>query len=1056
MSTDTTFITNEYGNKLKDRMKKLLADSSAFDCLVGYFYLSGFYKLEDELENVNKIRILVGMGTDSKTFEAISKSHENIPNVDLKEAVNKNIIHEMDTSDDTIDVERGVRKFISWLKSGKLEIKAYKKRSIHSKLYIMTFNESDKDDGRVITGSSNLTAPGLDYNLEFNVELKDKADYKFALEKFKKLWDESVEITEEYVNTLENKTWLNDEITPYELYLKFLYEYLYEKINTDLEDFTNDYYHPDNFEELKYQIDEVTQAKNIIKEHNGVFLSDVVGTGKTYMGSMLLQQLKGRSIVIAPPALIDRNNPGGWFRVLNEFDISAETFSTGNLDEVERTRRLTSYDNVLIDESHTFRNEETQRYDKLKRICRGKNVILVSATPFNNKPEDLLSQIKLFQNAHHSSLPNPRVHDLEKYFSNLNRKLRMYDPKEEKEKYDEVSQEVTDDIRENILQYLMVRRTRNDIQKYYSEDLKKQGIEFPKVNPPHAVYYEFNEKLDKIFDESLEIISQQLTFAKYMPLSKEYNKDPKNSYQASQRNMSGFIKTLLIKRLESSVYAFKKSIDASVYNHEQVLKMFDEQDKFYTTKKYHKKLYELIETSDLETIDKLMDRNQTKASDLKEYKASEFTPQFREDMKHDLELFKHIQKLWADVEKYPKNMRLVELLNGELKNKKVIIFTEFIDTANFLDKKIKDNVTGKVLKFTGNSKKELHQKVIDNFDDNVIKEKQKNNYDILITTDVLSHGVNLHRSNIIINYDISWNPTRIMQRVGRVERLGTKFKEIHIYNFFPTAQIEDTINIQKTASDKISKFINLLGNDSQLLTEEPIQSYDLFNKLNNPEEEDSEELETELKYIREIRDIRDNNKDLYKKIENLPQKARVTITDNQTSLITLLRSNKFKKIIKTSQDHTTEELDFITAAHELKKHINDKPIPTNEEYYQYLNSNLNAFEKIVENANQLETTNPEKKVINILTYLLQDKDELTKFEKNYIIKLKKLIKQGSLTKNEINKINRETKQKKDIHEIFHEIYNILGKEIMNIHILEKSDDNEFTKVMLSEYTIRGR
>lgn len=1051
MSSDKTFITNEEGNKLEDRLNFLLKRSDFFDCLVGYFYITGFYKLQDQLEDIGKIRILIGMGVDFKTFEALKMSkkdnvNDRIPSAHLKDQVSENIIEEMDNSPDMASVEGGIRKFISWIRSGKLEIKAYKKRSIHSKLYIMTLDDEQVSDGHVITGSSNLTAPGLDHNLEFNVELKNSGDFNFAKEKFNELWDDAVDVTEDYVNTLSEKTWLNDSITPYELYLKFIYEYLFEKINNDIEDFDH-LYRPKDFNELQYQLDAVSQAKEIIKEHNGVFLSDVVGLGKTYMGALLLQQLKGGSVVIAPPALIDKHNPGGWYRVLQNFEITNfEVVSIGKLEDIEKDD--IRYQNVLIDESHLFRNEDSERYSILKRICRGKNVILVSATPFNNKPEDLLSQIKLFQDSHNSTLPNPKVSDLDKYFKSLRKKLNKYDKVEQKEDYERVSNEITADLRENVLQHIMVRRTRQDISKNYSKDLQRNNMEFPKVNKPQPIYYEFDEKLDKIFDESLDVISKQLTFARYMPLSEQYSKNPLNNQ--SQKNMVGFIKVLFMKRLESGIAAFKKTINTAVTIHQQIVKTFKEKKVFYTSKSYIKKIYELMENDDLDAIEEMINEGK----EIKVYAKSEFKPAFIRDIKHDLELLKYVQDLWEDIIEYPKNEKLIELLKtDEFKDKKVILFTEFVDTADFLEAKIKEELTPRVMKYTGNSKKDLHEIIIKNFDANVSDEKQEDDYDILIATDVLSHGVNLHRSNIIINYDIPWNPTKIMQRVGRVERLGTKFDEINIYNFLPTTQIEDAIGIEQIAEDKINKFINLLGNDSQLLTEEPILSHDLFNKINGQQEdEDDEEIETELQYLREIRDIRDDNPELYKKIEQIPKKARVTLNGEQTELITLLRSNKFKKILKTTQDGKTEEIDFLTAAKQFKSKENEIPQKTDEQYYEYLNKNINSFKEIINKYNKQELSRPEKNVLNLVKFVLSQKSQLNTYDRNYFIKLEKLIKQGTLSNNEIKKIQQQTKGEKNIQQIRYKISQILNYDIMNTKIRETKDEN-FTEVMLSEYTI---
>lgn len=266
MTNDLTFITNEPGKKLVDRFNTLIKDTHFFDCLVGYFYTSGFHSLYKSLEKTEKIRILIGISTNKETFDWIQKSKETQQNFsflstkETKEEFSNNIINEMEKSEDSFNVETGIKKFIEWLQTGKLEIRAFPTERIHSKLYIMTFDEDDRDKGRVITGSSNFTKAGLKDNIEFNVELKNRSDYEFSLEKFNDLWEKSTEVSEEYVETIKQKTWLNDSITPYELYLKFLYEYLKEKINIDQEELKRSFL-PDNFRDLEYQRDAVRDAK---------------------------------------------------------------------------------------------------------------------------------------------------------------------------------------------------------------------------------------------------------------------------------------------------------------------------------------------------------------------------------------------------------------------------------------------------------------------------------------------------------------------------------------------------------------------------------------------------------------------------------------------------------------------------------------------------------------------------------------------------------------------------------------------------------------------------
>jgi hypothetical protein len=399
-NTDITFITNDENSTLKERFQTLIKDTVFFDCLVGYFYSTGFYLLYKSLENTEKIRILIGIDTNKETFDAIEKSYEKEENpyelsfYEASEEFVKEVTCELEEADDKKEVEDGIQKFIEWIKSKKLEIRVYPFRSIHAKLYIMTFREEDRDIGRVITGSSNFTIAGLSDNLEFNVELKNRADYEFAKQKFEELWNQSVDVTNVYVQTIEEKTWLNQTITPYELYLKFLYEYFKEELSRTEKLFLK--YLPENFKEFEYQQQAILNAKTILEAYGGVFISDVVGLGKTYVAAMLTGQLDGRTMVITPPSLLNANNPGSWRNVFADFHIPAEFISIGKLYDAKKEIEKREYKNIIIDESHRFRNETTISYVDIAEICRGKRVILVSATPYNNKPDDLLNQIKLF------------------------------------------------------------------------------------------------------------------------------------------------------------------------------------------------------------------------------------------------------------------------------------------------------------------------------------------------------------------------------------------------------------------------------------------------------------------------------------------------------------------------------------------------------------------------------------------------------------------------------------------------------------------------------------
>ncbi|MBL8029003.1 MAG: helicase, partial [Fibrobacteres bacterium] len=824
--SDLTFVTNEEGRNLKKRFEVLIKDAKFFDCLVGYFYTSGFYALYKSLEKTDRIRILIGISTDKQTHDLIKSGQEvqqqllPLSHAETKQAVESLVESEMEESEDKSDVESGVVKFIEWIRNQKLEVRAYPSQRIHAKLYIMTFAEGDRDVGRIITGSSNFTQAGLIDNLELNVELKNRADYEFAKDKFEQLWGDSVDISDKYIQVIEEKTWLNQNITPYQLYLKFLYEYFKDELGRTDEVFAK--YMPLEFKKLEYQEQAVLNAKKILEEYGGVFISDVVGLGKTYIATILAGQLDGRTLVIAPPVLLNEENPGSWKNAFSDFRLAADFESLGKLDAILE-RGTEKYKNVIIDEAHRFRTEMNITYEKLAEICRGKRVVLVTATPYNNSPVDILAQIKLFQKSRKSTIPN--LPDLENFFNGLQRKLKDLDRQRDYKEFIRITKENALEIREKVLKFLMVRRTRFEILKYFSLDMQQQGLKFPEISDPVPCYYELNEEEDKIFSDTIELISKKFTYARYMPLL-YYKGELDQLEKQSQRNMGKFMKILLVKRLESSFFAFRNSIDRFIHSYDAFIKEF-QKGNVYVSKKHTNKIFELLENDDDEAVQRIIEEGKAQV-----YKNDDFRETLITDLQNDLSILNEIRKLWQNVTRDPKLTTFIDKLktNPILKTSKLIIFTESKETAEYLYSNINKTLDNAALIYTGDSGESTRDKVIDNFDAKA--RHPKNDYRILISTEVLSEGVNLHRSNVVVNYDIPWNPTRMMQRVGRINRVDTKFDNIYTFNFFPTRQANEQIKLQEAAQAKINAFLTLLGGDAALLTEgEPVGSHELFDRL---------------------------------------------------------------------------------------------------------------------------------------------------------------------------------------------------------------------------------
>jgi len=1061
MSTDLTFITNEQDKNLSERFKVLIKDTKFFDVLVGYFYTSGFYSIYKSLENTKKIRILIGISTNRETYKLIQKSYVprqeslQFSHAEAKEKFSDTLVEEMGVSEDNHDIEEGVNKFLEWLKNGKLEIKAYPSENIHAKLYIMTFAEGDRDVGRVITGSSNFTQAGFIDNLEFNVELKTRADYDFAQSKFNDLWKDAVDVSEKYTETIQTKTWLNNTITPHELYLKFLYEYFKDEISRTSEVFYK--YVPTEFKKLEYQEQAVLNAKKILEEYGGVFVADVVGLGKTYISAMLAQQLDGRNLVIAPPVLLERDNPGSWPNVFSDFRVPADFESLGKLDQLVE-RGTDKYDNIFIDEAHRFRTETNITYESLAKICRGKRVILVTATPLNNSPKDILSQVKLFQKGKKSTIPN--LPDLERFFAGLEKRLKDLDRQRNHTEYMNAVRDNAKDIREKLLKYLMVRRTRSEITNYFGEDLKRQKLKFPEVADPEPIFYELSDEENEIFNSTIELIVKKFSYARYTPMLYYKGKLDQLEEQA-QKNMGKFMKILLIKRLESSFYAFNNTLHRFISSYEQFLREL-ENGNVYVSKKYTYKLFEFLENDNDEAIQKLIDEDKAQR-----YASKDFRPEFKKRLENDLKTLREVSKLWDNVNRDPKLLKFIDVLSSRtiLKDNKIIIFTESKETAEYVGRNLQSKFPDEVLTFWGGSSAVTREKVIENFD---ARERfPKNDYRVLISTEVLSEGVNLHRASVVVNYDIPWNPTRLMQRTGRINRIDTPFDTIYTFNFFPTKQSNDQIKLKEAAESKIQAFIEMLGTDARLLTEgEEIKSHDLWTKLTSKKtitgEDEGEE--SELKYLQIIRTIRDEEPDLFERIKRLPKKARTARVhqNSSDSLLTYFRKGKLQKFYLANKGNS-EELDFISAAKTLEVEEDTKRENLGKDYYTLLEENKKAFEfSTTEEAVEAKSKGGRDTATQVLRILKSNEIKhfkgFTDDDELYIRKVIKLLEEGGLpkqtTKTLIKQVSEHFKGGISPLRLLAVLKTTIAPEFFRVTIAESSAQTSGPReVILSEYLI---
>ncbi|MCZ8168619.1 MAG: helicase-related protein [Flavobacterium sp.] len=976
----TKFFTNSHERNLFEKFKGLfdkMKDLHSFHAVVGYFRSSGYFALQPYLKNVKDIKILVGINVDQMFAESqrrglIYFGDEN----KTKEEFLKWFIQDIKDARYSAEVEDGILQFINDLIDGKIEVRAHNSAAIHAKFYLFLPEEhSEHSDGWVIMGSSNLTEAGLGIkkspNYELNIALKDFDDVEFTKNEFKRLWEQSTSILPADIQQFKQKTHIGQEFTPYELYLKFLIEYFGKNIDYD-PDTVGDL--PKTFKKLSYQIDAVNQGYQMLLEHNGFFLADVVGLGKTVVAAMIAKRfliangsLNTKILVVYPPAL-EKN----WKNTFKTFGIDkhCKFITNGRLDKIANNDDVDywakeEYDLVLVDEAHRYRNHNSTMFNNLQRICKServgeglvsgkrKKVMLISATPLNNRPQDLYYQLLLFQDARRSTLPET---NLQEFFGPIIRDYKdiMRNDNDNIERI----RELYSLIRERVISPVTVRRTRKDLKNYpdYLKDLEEQGIKFPEITDPREKVYLLNSKLNKLFYKTIFNLTDEdkLSYSRYQAISylKEgVNKDKYEKADLVSRSLASIMKTQMVKRLESSFFAFKITVNNLKQSTARMIEMFDN-DKIFIAPDLG--INELIDKGlSFEEIEKkvLYDGISNIKSNV--FTADDFVEEYYYKLKKDLEILEEIHNSWSEIEEDPKLDKFVETINSELFDKelnptgKLVVFTESKDTAEYLHGKLEVILNQKILCISADNRNKQFDIIQENFDANYEPLKQRNNYNIIISTDVLAEGVNMHRSNIIVNYDTPWNATRLMQRIGRVNRIGSVADCIYNYCFYPSQQGDEELKLYNNALIKLQGFHSAFGEDAKIYTHREIIEDVKLHKEGMDEGEDKR-----LLYLKLIRDFKDNNPKEFKKIRNFPMKARVgrewNVNGKQElkgSSIVFLKSPYKMEFYKVSNKNKTESITFLQAASYFEAKVTEKGLTVPEFHYKQIENALFTFEK---------------------------------------------------------------------------------------------------------------
>ncbi|WP_338877280.1 helicase-related protein (plasmid) [Spirosoma sp. SC4-14] len=970
------FFTNRNGNSLLTKFEGVftnLVNLYAFHAVVGYFRASGYFAIREYLLKIPEVKILVGINVDKLSADAQRRGLLFDGNDEkTRDEFVKWMQQDIKEARYAKEVEQGVLTFMQDVMDKKIELRAHKSQKLHSKIYVFLpqgFNEHT--DGRVITGSSNLTDAGLGsgkyyHNYEFNVELREFTDVSFAENEFQELWKESTPILPADLTQIKDKSHLDKEFKPFELYIKFLIEYFGRNIEYDPETVGDV---PSSFKKLSYQVDAVNEGYQMLMDHNGFILADVVGTGKTVMATMLAKRFiiangtaHTKILVIYPPAL-----EKSWKRTFKQFGIDryAKFVSNGSLDKIikEDINYWTKeeYDLVLVDEAHRFRNHQSQAFQNLQIICKAgrltngiiegnqKKVVLISATPLNNHPRDLYYLLSLFQNIRRSTLPET---NLQRYFGRAfdeYRHIQRTDPPD----MDRLRTLYTD-IRERIVKPITIRRTRADLTgtERYRQDLDDQGIRFPDMADPVAIQYQMSPALEQLFYTTILCLTDadQIQYMRYQAITQLEDRVREEYYplyrEQSAFGLAGIMRTRFVKRLESSFYAFKQSLGTFHSATKFMLQAYQNGKVFISPDLDIN--YLLEKGLDEEEIEEaVLELSDTKPGN-RVFNSSDFKPTFAEGLQQDLTILTHLCEAWEQVEEDPKWDKFRYLLENELfaqprnREKKLVVFSESKDTSDYLVRRMREAGFTDMLAVSAENRKALFECILENFDANYDR-SFKNDYNIIVTTEVLAEGVNLHRSNVIVNYDTPWNATRLMQRIGRVNRIGSKAPTIYNYNFYPSAQGDGMIELYKKSYLKLQGFHTVFGEDARVYTlEEIIEQFRLFNQV-------GEQRDIRLEYLEFIRKFRADQPDEFRRIKKLPRKARTgrrpkTNDESYAGSSICFVQNDFKKELYLTDNNHIRELTFEEAVRVFEAQANEESVTLPEFHFEHISRTVRKFD----------------------------------------------------------------------------------------------------------------
>ncbi len=814
-------IIDNRTRKLADCIRPLLGESERAKFAVGYFFLSGFKLISAELEKLTELRLLIGNVSDYATLERLAETHaasaliektrtRRFANAQERAAELEKVAAAMrvrlERITQTDDDERLLRTLLRLVQDKRFLVRVYTRSRLHAKAYIFDYPAGRYDVGMAIVGSSNLSLAGLTDNTELNVEVRGTANHIQLTQWFNELWDESSEFNLLLMREL-GASWALQRLTPFELYVNVLLHLVRDRLSQQLKAM------PADFPALAdFQWAAVQTALKLLKRQNGVILGDVVGLGKTLMGTAMLKWLyardRWRALIITPSPLVRM-----WELFNNHYGLRARVLGVGKMRTPEFTwdATLDEFEPqvVLIDESHNFRHSDTEQYERLIDLlhARGLPCILLTATPRNRVARDVYNQIHLFHPDDETDI-GVSPPDLRAYFNLVHKGERELPP---------------------LLQHFMVRRTRRHISEHWPDArIDGRPVRFPKRRL-ETVSYNINAAYDGFYTMLRRLIeppnaaakkTDGLRYARYQLV--EYvqpalrRQNPYRDLARAGQRLRGLMRALLFKRLESSVEAFRLTITRLLESHRIFLKLLDEG--FVSAGDGVDDLLKGLSEGDAE--DEALLEELRRASG--KYSIAHFdVTRLRGDLLSDVGCLERMKNAADPItpDRDAKLQRLLAWINEHplLRAERLLIFTQFSDTAAYLGRHLAPRYPG--VEVADSSRNDL-DKVVKRFAPRANRASatdQRPAIHLLVATDVLSEGLNLQDAASLVNYDLHWNPVRLIQRFGRIDRLNTEHAEVLACNFLPDPHLEQHLGIRRILSERIAEIHASIGEDAPIL-----------------------------------------------------------------------------------------------------------------------------------------------------------------------------------------------------------------------------------------------